>query len=191
MTALSIKPGRIRICPRSSGDNVPSVTEIIPSSPWRLPISIHELQLTFTVDGPQPGSIKEIEGDEILFVDLLFNLEQVIWWPAEDVVTVHFVVRFEDEELEFRGMSTEGQFRELPLIIAELQERVESRLSKSRYEVQQSRKVLSEQPKIGVAIMSEQSTFSHQAEKHASSNPVSSREISSGEQIIDSTKVGG
>ena len=57
--------------------------------------------------------------------------------------------------------------------------------------MQQSWKGLSERPKIGVAIMSEQSTFSHQAEKYACSNPVSSREISSGEKIIDSTKIGG
>ena len=57
--------------------------------------------------------------------------------------------------------------------------------------MQQSWKGLSERPNIGVAIMSEQSTFSHQAEKYACSNPVSSREISSGEKIIDSTKIGG
>jgi hypothetical protein len=48
-----------------------------------------------------------------------------------------------------------------------------------------------EQPKIGVAITSEQSTFSYQVEKHARSNSVSSLEISSGEKIIDSTKIGG
>jgi hypothetical protein len=59
------------------------------------------------------------------------------------------------------------------------------------HDVQQSWKVLSEQPKIGVAIMSEQSTFSHQVEKHARLNPVSSREISSGVTIIDSTTIGG